>query len=125
MPPAGVVEAAEPHNIRWTWVKGHSGHPENERVDQAAQAEAYAAEVRERYREDARRGAGGGLAPHVYESAARAFQSVCAGKAQSIIINGESGAGKTETTKILLTYLTSAAATPGQAASASTLISQV
>ena len=85
-------------------------------------SELYAAEVREKYREDARRGAGGGLAPHVYEPAARAFQSVCAGKAQSIIINGESGAGKTETTKILLTYLTSAS---GQAGSASTLISQV
>lgn len=24
------------HEIDWHWVKGHSGHPENERVDQAA-----------------------------------------------------------------------------------------
>ncbi|MCZ6616636.1 MAG: ribonuclease HI [Gammaproteobacteria bacterium] len=24
------------HEIEWRWVKGHSGHPENERVDQAA-----------------------------------------------------------------------------------------
>jgi len=24
------------HQIQWHWVKGHSGHPENERVDQAA-----------------------------------------------------------------------------------------
>ena len=24
------------HEINWQWVKGHSGHPENERVDQAA-----------------------------------------------------------------------------------------
>jgi ribonuclease HI len=24
------------HEIEWHWVRGHSGHPENERVDQAA-----------------------------------------------------------------------------------------
>ena len=24
------------HDVEWHWVKGHSGHPENERVDQAA-----------------------------------------------------------------------------------------
>lgn len=24
------------HSVRWHWVKGHSGHPENERVDAAA-----------------------------------------------------------------------------------------
>jgi len=31
-------EAAAPHDVRWHWVKGHSGHDENERVDQAANA---------------------------------------------------------------------------------------
>lgn len=28
--------AIEPHQIEWHWVKGHSGHPENERVDELA-----------------------------------------------------------------------------------------
>lgn len=27
---------AAPHRIRWQWVKGHAGHPENERADQLA-----------------------------------------------------------------------------------------
>ena len=28
--------ACQPHQIEWQWVKGHSGHVENERVDQLA-----------------------------------------------------------------------------------------
>ena len=24
------------HNVRWTWVKGHAGHPENEKADELA-----------------------------------------------------------------------------------------
>lgn len=28
-----LIEAALPHEITWEWVKGHNGHPENERVD--------------------------------------------------------------------------------------------
>lgn len=31
-----LMAACEPHQIRWQWVKGHSGHPENERVDRLA-----------------------------------------------------------------------------------------
>ena len=27
---------AQSHQVEWHWVKGHSGHPENERADQAA-----------------------------------------------------------------------------------------
>lgn len=32
--------AASRHAVDWRWVKGHAGHPENERVDQLARAEA-------------------------------------------------------------------------------------
>ena len=35
-----LIEAAAPHRITWQWVKGHSGHPENDRVDALACAEA-------------------------------------------------------------------------------------
>ena len=29
-------EAVAPHDISWHWVRGHSGHPENERADELA-----------------------------------------------------------------------------------------
>ena len=32
--------AAKRHEVQWHWVKGHSGHPENDRVDELACAEA-------------------------------------------------------------------------------------
>lgn len=31
-----LIEAALPHSIDWVWVKGHDGHPENERADKLA-----------------------------------------------------------------------------------------
>lgn len=31
-----LIEAAQPHNVEWVWVKGHDGHPENERADKLA-----------------------------------------------------------------------------------------
>ena len=31
-----LLIAAKPHKISWRWVKGHSGHPENERADKLA-----------------------------------------------------------------------------------------
>lgn len=31
-----LEKAAHPHNVSWLWVKGHSGHVENERVDALA-----------------------------------------------------------------------------------------
>ncbi|MCI5110679.1 MAG: ribonuclease HI [Marivita sp.] len=29
-------EAQQRHNVTWEWVKGHAGHPENERADELA-----------------------------------------------------------------------------------------
>ncbi len=33
-----LLAATAPHDIKWHWVKGHSGHVENERVDALANA---------------------------------------------------------------------------------------
>lgn len=31
-----LLKAKEPHRVKFTWVKGHDGHPENERCDKLA-----------------------------------------------------------------------------------------
>jgi ribonuclease HI len=31
--------ARAPHHVDWIWIKGHAGHPENERADQLARDE--------------------------------------------------------------------------------------
>jgi ribonuclease HI len=31
-----LLAAAKPHRIEWVWVKGHAGHPDNERADKLA-----------------------------------------------------------------------------------------
>jgi ribonuclease HI len=31
-------KAIAPHEVKWEWVRGHNGHPENERADQLAVA---------------------------------------------------------------------------------------
>ena len=34
------IEAAKPHKVKATWVRGHDGHPENERCDTLARSAA-------------------------------------------------------------------------------------
>jgi len=31
-----LMELSEPHRIEWSWIRGHSGHEENERCDELA-----------------------------------------------------------------------------------------
>ena len=31
-----LVEAADRHRVEWRWVRGHNGHPDNERADRLA-----------------------------------------------------------------------------------------
>ena len=38
-----LIEAAAPHRVEWQWVKGHAGHPDNERADRLASDAAFAA----------------------------------------------------------------------------------
>jgi ribonuclease HI len=38
-----LVAASTPHQIEWKWVKGHNGHPDNERADKLASDAAMAA----------------------------------------------------------------------------------
>ena len=35
-----MLAAMKPHQLSWNWVKGHNGHPENERADALARAGA-------------------------------------------------------------------------------------
>ncbi|WP_066797503.1 ribonuclease HI [Sphingomonas soli] len=38
-----LLAAAKPHRVEWVWVKGHAGHPDNERADRLASDAADAA----------------------------------------------------------------------------------
>ncbi|EQC30122.1 hypothetical protein, variant [Saprolegnia diclina VS20] len=54
-----------------------------------------------------------GLPPHVYATSAAAFESMALyDRPQSILVSGESGAGKTETVKIMMEHLASLSTDP-------------
>ncbi len=41
-----LLAASAPHRIDWVWVKGHAGHPENERADKLASDAAMKTAIR-------------------------------------------------------------------------------
>lgn len=41
-----LLDAAKPHNITYIWIKGHNGHPENERCDILATGSADSGELK-------------------------------------------------------------------------------
>lgn len=53
------------------------------------------------------------IAPHIFETASRTHSALLADRRnQSVIISGESGAGKTEATKLILHYISEVAGSP-------------
>jgi myosin-5 len=76
----------------------------------------YTTEVREQYVDIESKKQ---MPPHVYATSAVAFQNMCTdSKSQSVLVSGESGAGKTETTKIVMNHLATIASTVAAAAAA-------
>ena len=47
-----LLKAMEPHEVTFHWIKGHAGHPENERCDRLATGAADGDSLSEDIQED-------------------------------------------------------------------------
>lgn len=66
------------------------------------------------------------LAPHVYETSALSYKGMAHdGLNQSILVSGESGAGKTETVKICMNHIASVQEGPGQSSETSPVVQRI
>ena len=80
----------------------------------------YTPEMLERYRNGIR-----GLSPHVFASAYSSYHNMLNdGLDQSVVISGESGAGKSEATKLILQFLTDVSSRTGGHSTASSSLEQ-
>ena len=66
------------------------------------------------------------LAPHVYETSALSYKGMAFdGQNQSILVSGESGAGKTETVKICMNHIASVQEGPNAAGTQSAVVQKI
>ena len=63
-----------------------------------------------------------GLEPHIYEVSSLCYKGLVAGQDQSILVSGESGAGKTETVKIAMNHIASVQQDPNVKSTGESLV---